>query len=233
MTWRRHRNPRTPAMPRKKLIPLRRCRRPCVPIPVKYRSLPMGLAELCHEASCPSAAVLGAGVMGAQIAAQLTNAGVDTVLFDLPAKDSSNGIVTRAIASLAKLSPAPLAAKSLAGYVTSQSYGHQWTVEGLRPDVVIAVKAGWTGRLGVPAGSPVRAPTAVASQHLRPGDQQPGGCSSRRMRHRLRWCASSTRRASTCTWNHPGPHRPQVRTGRPEAFPSPPLARAWCTPGHA
>jgi 3-hydroxyacyl-CoA dehydrogenase len=30
------------------------------------------------------AAVLGAGVMGAQIAAHLTNAGVDTVLFDLP-----------------------------------------------------------------------------------------------------------------------------------------------------
>ncbi len=33
------------------------------------------------------AAVLGAGVMGAQIAAHLTNADVDTVLFDLPAKD--------------------------------------------------------------------------------------------------------------------------------------------------
>ena len=32
------------------------------------------------------AAVLGAGVMGAQIAAHLTNTGVDTVLFDLPAK---------------------------------------------------------------------------------------------------------------------------------------------------
>ena len=29
------------------------------------------------------AAVLGAGVMGAQIAAHLANAGVDTVLFDL------------------------------------------------------------------------------------------------------------------------------------------------------
>ena len=31
-------------------------------------------------------AVLGAGVMGAQIAAYLVNAGVDTVLFDLPAR---------------------------------------------------------------------------------------------------------------------------------------------------
>ena len=56
------------------------------------------------------AAVLGAGVMGAQIAAHLVNAGVDTVLFDLPAKDGDpNGIVAKAIANLGKLSPAPLA----------------------------------------------------------------------------------------------------------------------------
>ena len=33
------------------------------------------------------AAVLGAGVMGAQIAAHLANADVETLLFDLPAKD--------------------------------------------------------------------------------------------------------------------------------------------------
>ena len=33
------------------------------------------------------AAVLGAGVMGAQIAAHLANAEVPVVLFDLPAKD--------------------------------------------------------------------------------------------------------------------------------------------------
>ena len=58
------------------------------------------------------AAVLGAGVMGAQIAAHLTNAGVDTVLFDLPAKDGDpNGIVLKAIENLKKLSPAPLASK--------------------------------------------------------------------------------------------------------------------------
>ena len=40
--------------------------------------------------------MLGAGVMGAQIAAHLVNAGVDTVLFDLPARDGDpNGIVTQ------------------------------------------------------------------------------------------------------------------------------------------
>ncbi|MBD9481264.1 3-hydroxyacyl-CoA dehydrogenase/enoyl-CoA hydratase family protein [Pseudoxanthomonas sp. PXM02] len=69
------------------------------------------------------AAVLGAGVMGAQIAAHLTNAGVDTVLFDLPAKDGHpDGIVQKAIANLAKLSPAPLASKSLAEAITPANY---------------------------------------------------------------------------------------------------------------
>jgi len=69
------------------------------------------------------AAVLGAGVMGAQIAAQLTNAGVDTVLFDLPAKDGDpDGVVTKAIANLGKLSPAPLASKSLAEAITPANY---------------------------------------------------------------------------------------------------------------
>ncbi|SDY21923.1 3-hydroxyacyl-CoA dehydrogenase [Lysobacter sp. yr284] len=69
------------------------------------------------------AAVLGAGVMGAQIAAHLTNAGVDTVLFDLAAKDGDpNGIVNKAIANLAKLSPAPLASKTLAERLTAANY---------------------------------------------------------------------------------------------------------------
>ncbi len=69
------------------------------------------------------AAVLGAGVMGAQIAAHLTNAGVDTVLFDLPAKDGDpNGIVLRAIENLKKLSPAPLADKSRAASITPANY---------------------------------------------------------------------------------------------------------------
>ena len=69
------------------------------------------------------AAVLGAGVMGAQIAALLTNAGVDTVLFDLPAKEGHpDGIVLKAIANLGKLSPAPLASKGLAEVITPATY---------------------------------------------------------------------------------------------------------------
>jgi 3-hydroxyacyl-CoA dehydrogenase len=69
------------------------------------------------------AAVLGAGVMGAQIAAHLTNAGVDTVLFDLPAKEGdANGVVLKAVANLGKLSPAPLAGKALAEAIVPANY---------------------------------------------------------------------------------------------------------------
>ncbi|MGN7831080.1 3-hydroxyacyl-CoA dehydrogenase/enoyl-CoA hydratase family protein [Pseudoxanthomonas sp. 22568] len=69
------------------------------------------------------AAVLGAGVMGAQIAAHLTNAGVDTVLFDLAAKEGHpDGVVLKAIANLGKLSPAPLASKTLAEAISPANY---------------------------------------------------------------------------------------------------------------
>src|SRR3546814_6396863 len=69
------------------------------------------------------AAVLGAGVMGAQIAAHLTTAGVDTVLFDLPAKEGdTNGIVLKAVANLGKLSPAPLATKALGAAIVPANH---------------------------------------------------------------------------------------------------------------
>jgi 3-hydroxyacyl-CoA dehydrogenase len=54
-------------------------------------------------------AVLGAGVMGAQIAAHLVNVKVPVVLFDLPAKEGAkNGIVSKAVDGLKKLKPSPL-----------------------------------------------------------------------------------------------------------------------------
>jgi 3-hydroxyacyl-CoA dehydrogenase len=68
-------------------------------------------------------AVLGAGVMGAQIAAHLVNADVDTILFDLAAKEGPpNGIVDKAIANLGKLSPAPFASKAKAAAITPANY---------------------------------------------------------------------------------------------------------------
>ncbi|HJV83530.1 3-hydroxyacyl-CoA dehydrogenase/enoyl-CoA hydratase family protein [Noviherbaspirillum sp.] len=68
-------------------------------------------------------AVLGAGVMGAQIAAHCVNAKVPVVLFDLPAKEGpKNGIVLRAIDNLKKLSPAPLGNKDDAALIQVANY---------------------------------------------------------------------------------------------------------------
>lgn len=69
-------------------------------------------------------AVLGAGVMGAQIAAHFANAHFPVKLFDLVAKDSSdrNEIVHNAIKRLAKLKPAPLAEKGVETLITACNY---------------------------------------------------------------------------------------------------------------
>jgi 3-hydroxyacyl-CoA dehydrogenase len=68
-------------------------------------------------------AVLGAGVMGAQIAAHLVNASVETLLYDLPAKEGDpSGIANKAIANLGKLSPAPLATKARGTEIVAANY---------------------------------------------------------------------------------------------------------------
>ena len=68
-------------------------------------------------------AVLGAGVMGAQIAAHLVNVKVPVILFDLPAKDGpKNGIVTKAVEGLKKLKPAPLGVPEDAALIEQANY---------------------------------------------------------------------------------------------------------------
>ena len=68
-------------------------------------------------------AVLGAGVMGAQIAAHLTNAGVKAVLFDLAAKEGpKNGIVLKALEGMAKLEPTPITSKARLSMITPANY---------------------------------------------------------------------------------------------------------------
>ncbi|MFN7694409.1 MAG: 3-hydroxyacyl-CoA dehydrogenase NAD-binding domain-containing protein, partial [Burkholderiales bacterium] len=68
-------------------------------------------------------AVLGAGVMGAQIAAHLVNVKVPVVLFDLPAKEGpKNGIVTKAVDGLKKLKPSPLGDASEASLIQQANY---------------------------------------------------------------------------------------------------------------
>ena len=71
------------------------------------------------------AAVLGAGVMGAQIAAHLVNAGVEVLLFELPAKEGDpNGNVLKAIDNLKKLEPSPLSTRSKADHIRAANYDH-------------------------------------------------------------------------------------------------------------
>ena len=68
-------------------------------------------------------AVLGAGVMGAQIAAHLVNVKVPVVLFDLPAKEGpKNGVVLKAIDNLRKLKPSPLGLADDAGLIQAANY---------------------------------------------------------------------------------------------------------------
>jgi 3-hydroxyacyl-CoA dehydrogenase len=68
-------------------------------------------------------AVLGAGVMGAQIAAHLVNCKVPVILFDLPAKEGpKNGIVTKAVDGLKKLKPAPLGIPEDASLIQAANY---------------------------------------------------------------------------------------------------------------
>ncbi|ODV09793.1 MAG: 3-hydroxyacyl-CoA dehydrogenase [Rubrivivax sp. SCN 70-15] len=93
-------------------------------------------------------AVLGAGVMGAQIAAHLANCNVPVVLFDLPvnpgpqatpssspppegggspgkagsSQGPKNGIVAKAVEGLKKLKPAPLGVPELASRIQQANY---------------------------------------------------------------------------------------------------------------
>lgn len=72
-------------------------------------------------------AVLGAGVMGAQIAAHLVNARVSVILFDLPTKDvqgpeGKSLIAKQAISQLAKQNPPPLGRNEDASYIQAANY---------------------------------------------------------------------------------------------------------------
>ncbi|GIX26251.1 MAG: 3-hydroxyacyl-CoA dehydrogenase [Burkholderiales bacterium] len=68
-------------------------------------------------------AVLGAGVMGAQIAAHLANARVEPILFELAAKEGDpNANVLKAIEGLKKLDPSPLALPGYAAHILPANY---------------------------------------------------------------------------------------------------------------
>ncbi len=72
-------------------------------------------------------AVLGAGVMGAQIAAHLSSAQCEVDLFDLPAPtsnpgDQPNALIHQSLQNLARLTPSPLAHPEILARITPANY---------------------------------------------------------------------------------------------------------------
>ena len=70
-------------------------------------------------------AVLGAGVMGAQIAAHLVNANVKTLLFELPSSSSEgdpNANAIKAVDNLRRLEPTPFVSPALADAIEVANY---------------------------------------------------------------------------------------------------------------
>lgn len=85
------------------------------------------------------AAVLGAGVMGAQIAAHLVNANIETLLFELPAESGDPSTpATKAIGKLKKLEPAPLSVASKAACIQPANYDQHL---GLLTDCDLVIEA--------------------------------------------------------------------------------------------
>lgn len=112
------------------------------------------------------AAVLGAGVMGAQIAAHLANADVPVVLFDLAAKEGDpNSIVKKALDGLKKLDPAPLASKERLAHIDAANYEQHLALLGECDLVIeaIAEKMEWKEDLYRKIAPHLKAGAIVAS----------------------------------------------------------------------
>lgn len=71
------------------------------------------------ESAIKRVCVIGSGVMGSGIAAQVANAGVPVLLLDIPAKegDNRNAVAEGAVAKMLKTEPAPFMSKRAAKLV--------------------------------------------------------------------------------------------------------------------
>jgi 3-hydroxyacyl-CoA dehydrogenase len=112
-------------------------------------------------------AVLGAGVMGAQIAAHLVNVKVPVVLFDLAAKEGpKNGIVTKAIDGLKKLKPAPLGVPEDAALIQAANYDEHMALLGECDLVIEAIAERMDWKLALYEKiAPALAPHAIVASN--------------------------------------------------------------------
>lgn len=78
---------------------------------------------MSHQLNIRRVAVLGAGVMGAQIAAHFVNMGIPVLLFDLPSESGNpRRIAADAIERLKRLRPAPLAVPAFSAWIQPADY---------------------------------------------------------------------------------------------------------------
>ena len=112
-------------------------------------------------------AVLGAGVMGAQIAAHLVNCKVPVILFDLPAKEGAkNGIVTKAVEGLKKLKPAPLGVPDDAMLIQAANYDEHLALLGECDLVIEAIAERMDWKLALYEKiAPALAPHAIVASN--------------------------------------------------------------------
>ncbi len=112
-------------------------------------------------------AVLGAGVMGAQIAAHLVNCNVPVVLFDLAAKEGpKNGVVTKAVEGLKKLKPAPLGVPGSAVLIQQANYDDHLDVLGECDLVIEAIAERMDWKLALYQRiAPALAPHAIVASN--------------------------------------------------------------------
>ena len=112
-------------------------------------------------------AVLGAGVMGAQIAAHLVNCKVPVILFDLPAKEGpKSGIATKAIENLKKLKPAPLGVPEDAAQIEAANYEEHLTKLGECDLVIEAIAERMDWKLDLyKRVAPAVAPSAIVASN--------------------------------------------------------------------
>ena len=151
------------------------------------------------------AAVLGAGVMGAQIAAHLVNANVPALLFELPAKEGDpNGNVLKAIENLQQARAEP-ARDRVASAAQIQPANYDQHLDLLKEcDLVIEAiseRMDWKADLYRKGRAASRRAHDLRQQYVGALDQPAG---RRRFRRSCATasaaCISSIRRA-TCIWS--------------------------------